>query len=181
MLPWKISHGHLVSLLQRGVKFIFYPCAPYEKQEDKGAGNHYNCPIVTSYPEVLRNNVDELRQDPSITYMDPFLPIYDKDRLAERLCEELLPKFPQLNKKQIYDAVEKAWKEQEAFKEDVKKAGEEALEEIITKGGSGIVLAGRPYHLDPEINHGIPEMINGLGLAVLTEDSVAHLGKLNVH
>ena len=176
--PGKISHGHLVSLLQRGVKFIFYPCAPYEKQEDKGAGNHYNCPIVTSYPEVLRNNVDELRQDPSITYMDPFLPIYDKDRLAERLCEELLPKFPQFNKKQIYDAVEKAWKEQEAFKEDVKKAGEEALEEIITKGGSGIVLAGRPYHLDPEINHGIPEMINGLGLAVLTEDSVAHLGKI---
>ena len=176
--PGKISHGHLVSLLQRGVKFIFYPCAPYEKQEDKGAGNHYNCPIVTSYPEVLRNNVDELRQDPSITYMDPFLPIYDKDRLAERLCEELLSKFPQLNKKQIYDAVEKAWKEQEAFKEDVKKAGEEALEEIITKGGSGIVLAGRPYHLDPEINHGIPEMINGLGLAVLTEDSVAHLGKI---
>ena len=176
--PGKISHGHLVSLLQRGVKFIFYPCAPYEKQEDKGAGNHYNCPIVTSYPEVLRNNVDELRQDPSITYMDPFLPIYDKDRLAERLCEELLPKFPQLNKKQIYDAVEKAWKEQEAFKEDVKKAGEEALEEIITKGGNGIVLAGRPYHLDPEINHGIPEMINGLGLAVLTEDSVAHLGKI---
>ena len=176
--PGKISHGHLVSLLQRGVKFIFYPCAPYEKQEDKGAGNHYNCPIVTSYPEVLRNNVDELRQDPSITYMDPFLPIYDKDRLAERLCEELLPKFPQLKKKQIYDAVEKAWNEQEAFKEDVKKAGEEALEEIITKGGSGIVLAGRPYHLDPEINHGIPEMINGLGLAVLTEDSVAHLGKI---
>ena len=176
--PGKISHGHLVSLLQRGVKFIFYPCAPYEKQEDKGAGNHYNCPIVTSYPEVLRNNVDELRQDPSITYMDPFLPIYDKDRLAERLCEELLPKFPQLNKKQIHDAVEKAWKEQKAFKEDVKKAGEEALEEIITKGGSGIVLAGRPYHLDPEINHGIPEMINGLGLAVLTEDSVAHLGKI---
>ena len=176
--PGKISHGHLVSLLQRGVKFIFYPCAPYEKQEDSGAGNHYNCPIVTSYPEVLRNNVDELRQDPSITYMDPFLPIYDKDRLAERLCEELLPKFPQLKKKQIYDAVEKAWNEQEAFKEDVKKAGEEALEEIITKGGSGIVLAGRPYHLDPEINHGIPEMINGLGLAVLTEDSVAHLGKI---
>ena len=176
--PGKISHGHLVSLLQRGVKFIFYPCAPYEKQEDKGAGNHYNCPIVTSYPEVLRNNVDELRQDPSITYMDPFLPIYDKDRLAERLCEELLPKFPQLKKKQIHDAVEKAWNEQEAFKEDVKKAGEEALEEIITKGGSGIVLAGRPYHLDPEINHGIPEMINGLGLAVLTEDSVAHLGKI---
>ena len=176
--PGKISHGHVVSLIQRGVKFIFYPCAPYEKQEDSGAGNHYNCPIVTSYPEVLRNNVDELRQDPTITYMDPFLPIYDKDRLGQRLCEELLPKFPKLKKHQILDAVEKAWAEQEQFKKDCQKAGEDALEEIITKGGSGIVLAGRPYHLDPEINHGIPEMINGLGLAVLTEDSVAHLGKI---
>lgn len=176
--PGKISHGHVESLIQRGIKFIFYPCAPYEKQEDPGAGNHYNCPIVTSYPEVLRNNIDALRQDPTITYMDPFLPIYDKSRLAERLCEELLPKFPALTKKKIHDAVEKAWAEQEKFKADVQKAGEDALEEIITKGGSGIVLSGRPYHLDPEINHGIPEMINGLGLAVLTEDSVAHLGKI---
>ena len=176
--PGKISHGHVEALIQRGIKFIFYPCAPYEKQEDVGAGNHYNCPIVTSYPEVLRNNIDALRQDPSITYMNPFLPIYDKPRLAERLCEELLPKFSKLTKKQIYDAVDKAWAEQEKFKADCQKAGEDALEEMITKGGSGIVLAGRPYHLDPEINHGIPEMINGLGLAVLTEDSIAHLGKI---
>ncbi len=176
--PGKISHGHVEALIQRGIKFIFYPCAPYEKQEDGGAGNHYNCPIVTSYPEVLRNNIDALRQDSSITYMNPFLPIYDKPRLAERLCEELLPKFSKLTKKQIYDAVDKAWAEQEKFKADCQKAGEDALEEMITKGGSGIVLAGRPYHLDPEINHGIPEMINGLGLAVLTEDSIAHLGKI---
>lgn len=176
--PGKISHGHLVSLLQRGVKFIFYPCAPYEKQEDSGAGNHYNCPIVTSYPEVLRNNVDELRQDSSIKYMDPFLPIYDKPRLAKRLCEELLPSFPSLTEKAICSAVDAAWAEQEKFREDVKNAGEEALEKMIRAGGNGIVLAGRPYHLDPEINHGIPEMINALGLAVFTEDSVAHLGSI---
>ncbi len=176
--PGKISHGHVESLIQRGVKFIFYPCAPYEKQEDSGAGNHYNCPIVTSYPEVLRNNIDSLRQDPSILYMDPFLPIYDKNRLKERLCEELLPKFSLLTPTQIYSAVDKAWDEQEKFRNETKKAGEDALEEIITKGASGIVLAGRPYHLDPEINHGIPEMINGLGLAVFTEDSIAHLGKI---
>ena len=176
--PGKISHGHLESLLQRGVKFIFYPCVPYEKMEDKGAGNHYNCPIVTSYPEVLRNNVDALRQDDSITFMDPFLPIYDKPRLIERLCEELLPKFPSLTKDKIKNAMELGWAEQEKFREEVKQRGEEALEEVITKGGSGIVLAGRPYHLDPEINHGIPELINGLGLAVFTEDSVAHLGAI---
>ena len=176
--PGKISHGHVVSLLQRGVKFIFYPCAPYEKQEDSGAGNHYNCPIVTSYPEVLRNNVDELRQDSSILYMDPFLPIYDKKRLAERLCEELLPKFPALTEKNIKEAVDAAWKEQEKFRLDVQQAGEDALEQMIRAGGNGIVLSGRPYHLDPEINHGIPEMINALGLAVFTEDSVAHLGSI---
>lgn len=176
--PGKISHGHLVSLLQRGVKFIFYPCAPYEKQEDSGAGNHYNCPIVTSYPEVLRNNIDELRQDSSITYMDPFLPIYDKPRLKVRLCEELLPKFPALTEKQINEAVDAAWKEQEKYRHDCQQAGEDALEQMIRAGGNGIVLSGRPYHLDPEINHGIPEMINALGLAVFTEDSVAHLGSI---
>ena len=176
--PGKISHGHVVSLLQQGVKFIFYPCAPYELQEDKGAGNNYNCPIVTSYPEVLRNNVDELRQDDSILYMNPFLPIYDKERLAERLCEELVHQFPALTEKQIYDAVDAAWEEQQKFRDDIQKAGEEALERVIRVGGNGIVLAGRPYHLDPEINHGIPEMVNALGLAVFTEDSVAHLGSI---
>ncbi len=176
--PGKISHGHVESLIQGGCKFIFYPCAPYEKKEDEGAGNHYNCPIVTSYPEVLRNNIDSLRQDSSIRFMNPFLPIYDKSRLAERLAEELLPVFPKLNKEKIYYAVEEAWNEQEKFKADVQQAGEEALEEIIRRGANGIVLAGRPYHLDPEINHGIPEMIHGLGLAVFTEDSIAQLGAI---
>ena len=176
--PGKITHGHVVALLQQGVKFIFYPCAPYELQEDKGAGNHYNCPIVTSYPEVLRNNVEALRQDPDLLYMNPFLPIYDKKRLAERLYEELHVHFPTLTQLQIRDAVDAAWQEQQKFREETQEAGEEALEEVIRAGGSGIVLAGRPYHVDPEINHGIPEMINGLGLAVFTEDSVAHLGSI---
>jgi len=176
--PGKISHGHVMSLLMTGCKFIFYPCAPYEKKEDAGAGNNYNCPIVTSYPEVLRNNIDELRQDPTVKFLDPFLPIYDKARLGERLAEVLMPLFPSLTKEQIFAATEKAWNEQESFKLEVQRAGEEALEEVIRRGGTGIVLAGRPYHLDPEINHGIPELINGLGLAVFTEDSVAHLGEI---
>ena len=175
--PGKISHGHMESLIKAGVKFIFYPCAPYEQTEDTGAGNHYNCPIVTSYPEVLRNNIDDLRQDESITFMNPFLPIYDKKRLAERLYEELFFKFA-IPQEEIEDAVEAAWEEQAKFRREVQLAGEEAIEEIIMRGGNGIVLAGRPYHLDPEINHGIPELINGLGLAVLTEDSVAHLGAI---
>ena len=175
--PGKISHGHMESLIKSGVKFIFYPCAPYEQTEDTGAGNHYNCPIVTSYPEVLRNNIDDLRQNEEITFMNPFLPIYDKKRLAERLFEELFFKFA-IPQEEIEQAVDAAWEEQAKFRREVQLAGEEAIEEIIRRGGNGIVLAGRPYHLDPEINHGIPELINGLGLAVLTEDSVAHLGSI---
>ncbi len=175
--PGKISHGHIEALLKDGVNFIFYPCAPYEQIEDPGAGNHYNCPIVTSYPEVLRNNVDALRRDKHVTFMNPFLPIDNKEGLARRLFEELGEMFS-ITRGEIDEAVDAAWKEQEAFRQEVRRKGEEALQEIERRGVTGIVLAGRPYHIDPEINHGIPELICGLGLAVLTEDSVAHLGNV---
>ena len=175
--PAKITHGHITHLLRVGCRFIFYPCAPYEQIEDAGADNHYNCPIVTSYSEVLRNNVDALRQDERVLFMNPFLPIDHKERLAERLFEELSPHFS-VTREQVARAVDAGWKEQEKFRAEVRQAGEEALEEMILRGGNGIVLSGRPYHLDPEINHGIPEMINGLGLAVFTEESVAHLAKV---
>jgi len=176
--PGKISHGHVETLIKAGVKFIFYPCAPYERIEDPGVGNHYNCPIVTSYPEVLKNNMDQLRQDESITYMDPFLPIDDEARLAERLSEELGKKFD-VTRAEVKAAVRAAWVEQEAFRDETARKGEEAVAEIRERGLKGVVLAGRPYHLDPEINHGIPELLTGLGLAVLTEDSVAHLGSVD--
>ena len=176
--PGKISHGHLESLIKMGCTFIFYPCVPYEKKEDKGAGNHFNCPVVTSYPEVLKNNIDELRENSDIFFMNPFLPIYDKPRLCERFYEELHKQFPAITKDEVFAAVEAGWSEQEQFKREVERAAEDALEQLVVTGGSGVVLAGRPYHLDPEINHGIPEMIHGLGLAVFTEDSVAHLGSV---
>ncbi|OHT04974.1 CoA-substrate-specific enzyme activase [Tritrichomonas foetus] len=175
--PGKITHGHIETLLKDGVKFIFYPCAPYEIKEDQTAGNHFNCPIVTSYPEVLRNNIDCLRQDDSIIYMNPFLPINNKKRLGDRLIEELSDKF-NIPPNEIKEAVESAWEEQEKFRNDVHEMGVKAIEEINQRGLKGIVLSGRPYHLDPEINHGIPELINGLGLAVLTEDSIAQLSKV---
>ncbi len=173
--PGKISHGHVESLLKAGVKFIFYPCAPYEQIEDPGVGNHYNCPIVTSYPEVLKNNMDELRQNKTITFMNPFLPIDDEKRLGERLFEEMGAQFG-LSAEEVTTAVHAAWLEQEAFRDETARKGEEVIAEIRERGLKGVVLAGRPYHLDPEIHHGIPELLNGLGLAVLTEDSVAHLG-----
>jgi predicted CoA-substrate-specific enzyme activase len=175
--PGKIAHGHIESLLKAGVKFIFYPCVPYEQKEDAGAGNHYNCPIVTSYPEALRNNIDALRHGEGIVFLDPFLPIYDRTRLAERLNEEVGARFgiPQAD---VSRALGAAWREQAKFRREVQEKGEEALEEIIRYGARGVVLAGRPYHLDAEINHGIPELLAGLGLAVFTEDSVAHLGRV---
>ncbi len=173
--PGKITHGHVEALLKAGVKFIFYPCAPYEQVEDPGVGNHYNCPIVTSYPEVLRNNMDALRQDDSIRFMNPFLPIDDEKCLVERLFEELGGEFG-ISLEEITSAVRDGWAEQDAFRDEVARKGEETIAEIHERGLKGIVLAGRPYHLDPEIHHGIPELLTGLGLAVLTEDSVAQLG-----
>lgn len=175
--PGKIAHGHVEALLKAGVKFIFYPCAPYEQIEDPGVGNHYNCPIVTSYPEVLKNNMDALRQDETITFMDPFLPIHDEAHLAVRLFEEMGAHFD-ISQAEITAAVRDAWLEQQAFRDETAQKGEEAVAEIKERGLKGIVLAGRPYHLDPEIHHGIPELIVGLGMAVLTEDSVAHLGSI---
>jgi len=175
--PGKIVHGAIEWLLKRGVKNIFYPCIPYESKEDKTANNHYNCPIVTSYPEVIKNNIEVFRHSTDVRYMNPFLPIFDKKALKARLFEVLGDMFS-ISKREIEHAVDVAWAEQERFRSDVKTAGINTLKELHKKNIRGIVLAGRPYHIDPELNHGIPELLTGLGLAVFTEDSLAHLGKV---
>lgn len=175
--PGKIVHGAIEWLLKRGVKNIFYPCIPYESKEDKTANNHYNCPIVTSYPEVIKNNIEVFRHSTDVRYMNPFLPIFDKKALKARLFEVLAGMFS-ISKREIEHAVDVAWAEQERFRSDVKTAGINTLKELHKKNIRGIVLAGRPYHIDPELNHGIPELLTGLGLAVFTEDSLAHLGKV---
>ena len=175
--PGKISHGHIEALLKAGVTTIFYPCIPYETKEDPKSNNHFNCPVVTSYPEVLKNNIDALRQDEHIRFLNPFLPLYNEKRLGERLHEEL-NKYWNIPLAEIRAAVRKAKEEAEAVKKETQFQGEAAFRRMKEQGLIGVVLAGRPYHLDPEINHGIPELLTGLGLAVLTEDSVAHLGKL---
>ena len=175
--PGKIVHGAIEWLLKRGVKNIFYPCIPYESKEDKTANNHYNCPIVTSYPEVIKNNIEIFRHSTDVRYMNPFLPIFDKKALKARLFEVLGGMFS-ISKREIEHAVDVAWAEQERFRSDVKTAGINTLKGLHKKNIRGIVLAGRPYHIDPELNHGIPELLTGLGLAVFTEDSLAHLGKV---
>ncbi|MDR2202259.1 MAG: 2-hydroxyacyl-CoA dehydratase [Clostridiales bacterium] len=171
--PAKLVHGHIASLVKSGCKFIFYPCVPYEMVEDKNADNHYNCPVVGTYPEVIRNNMNEVF-GADVKFLAPFVPYNNLKRLKERLCEE----FPDIPRAELYAAADEARKEDERFKSDVRKMGEKTLKTLKSAGGRGIVLAGRPYHLDPEINHGIPEMINAYGFAVLTEDSVCHLNKI---
>ena len=171
--PAKLAHGHISWLLKQGVKFIFYPCIPYERNEDPSAVNHYNCPIVTSYAENIKNNVDEL-EDPDIRFMNPFLALTSEQILAD----ELVKVFPQIPEEEVREACHAGWEEMAAMRRDIEKKGEETLKWMEETGHRGIVLAGRPYHIDPEIHHGIPDMINSYDIAVLTEDSVSHLAPL---
>lgn len=171
--PAKLSHGHIEWLIKNGAEIIFYPSLPYEMDCGGKGDNHYNCPVVATYGEVIKNSIPELREH-SVNFMNPFLPIYDRERMAERLVEEFNPLG--VSGTEIGEALAAAYNEDERFKNDIRAKGEEVLAMLEKTGLRGIVLAGRPYHLDPEINHGIPEMINGYGFAVLTEDSVAHLG-----
>ena len=170
--PAKLSHGHIISLIQSGIKTIFYPCMPYSRKEYEKADNHYNCPIVISYSEVLKNNVEELK-NPDIKFLNPFLP-FDAKNLTKRILE--LDEFKEynFNKKELMEAAQKAEDEYQHFKNDIYEKGKEAIEYIDKHNLKGIVLAGRPYHSDPEINHGIDTLITSLGLCVLTEDSVAN-------
>ncbi len=175
--PAKLTHGHVMWLIRHGITTIFYPCIPYERNETVDAPNHYNCPIVTSYPENIKNNMEELRTE-QIRFLHPFLALDNQDALEKRLYEELAPYY-EIPFSEIRDALDAAFSEADRVKEDLRRKGEETLAYIKNRGIHGIVLAGRPYHIDPEINHGIPELITSYGLAVLTEDSVSHLADVD--
>ncbi|WFD10936.1 2-hydroxyacyl-CoA dehydratase [Tepidibacter hydrothermalis] len=174
--PVKLSHGHIMSLVEKDVDMIFYPCVFYEKKEFKHSDNNLNCALVISYPEVIKNNMKILKEK-NIEFIDPFVTLDNKKALSKVLYETF--KNHGIKKSEIDIALKLALKENEQFKEDIRKKGEETLEYLKDTGKKGIVLCGRPYHIDPEINHGIPELITNLGMAVLTEDSVAHLGKID--
>lgn len=171
--PAKLAHGHIAALISQGIKRIFYPSIIHERQEQEQANNHFNCPMVISYPEVISQNMDMIAEN-GVVLIRPFLPYDNKKQLAACLYREFKPWG--IKKGEITKAVDKAWQEDQHFKQDLRRKGEEVLAQIKASGRKGIVLAGRPYHIDPEINHGIPEIINHYGLAVFTEDSIAHLG-----
>lgn len=197
--PAKIVHGHIEWLIRKGQKFIFYPCVPYERNETPEAGNHYNCPMVTSYAENIKNNVESLEEN-SILFMKPFVAFTNEKVLTEQLVkvfvhpkriedsikpvgsltlEKIKEQFRKwsFTEEEIRHAAHEAWEELLKSREDTERKGEETLLWMEKSGHRGIVLAGRPYHVDPEIHHGIPELIASYGFAVLTEDSVSHLAK----
>lgn len=178
--PAKLVHGHIMWLIKQGLDYIFYPCIPYERKEVPGANNHYNCPIVTSYGENIKNNVDELK-DGTIHYVNPFMSFENEKILADRLVEYFKEKDNpvKIPETEIRTAVSAGWKELGAVKTDIQNKGEEVVAWLSDNNKKGIVLAGRPYHVDSEINHGIPELINSYGIAVLTEDSVSHLAQVD--
>ena len=170
--PAKLAHGHVTWLIRQGIKFIFYPALFYERNEFEDANNHYNCPIVTSYSENIKNNVEEIAGG-EITFRNPFMSFRDLGTVTDALTKE----FTEIPAAEIAVACEKGWQELANARHDMEKKGEETLEYLRQTGKRGIVLAGRPYHVDPEINHGIPELITSYDMAVLTEDSISHLAK----
>ena len=171
--PAKLVHGHIMDLVEKGVKKIFYPCMPYNMEDDMNrTGNHYNCPVVASYAENIRNNMDVLRNE-EIKFMEPFLPINDPKKMLIRLTEAFASE--NIRPSELKEAMEAGYKELEQYREDVRQKGAEILRTAKEKNLPVILLVGRPYHLDPEINHGIPEMIQSYNLAIVSEDSVYHM------
>ena len=170
--PAKLAHGHVSWLINQKVDFIFYPALFYERNEFDEANNHYNCPIVTSYSENIKNNVEEIGRG-EVILRNPFLSFRDLKTVSEALVKE----FKELPVEEVMEAARLGWEELANARTDMQAKGEEVLAYLKESGKRGIVLAGRPYHIDPEINHGIPELITSYDIAVLTEDSVSHLGK----
>ena len=168
--PAKLAHGHVQWLINQGVTTIFHPCVFYEHQEDESAQNHYNCPMVAASPENLNNNVEDVTGGRA-RIVKPFLALTSEKIAADRLARVFREEWA-IPGKETRAAVHAAWEEQLSAKADVLRYGREALDWMQQNGRRGIVLAGRPYHIDPEINHGIPELVASYGLAVLTEDSI---------
>ena len=169
--PAKLSHGHINALAKENVDAIFYPCMSYNFDE-KAGDNHYNCPVVAYYPEVLKDNCRELD---NIPFIFDFIDLSNRDEFIKRYPLMLQKHFPNLKTDDIVEAIHAAYKEYDVHMEDIRKKGKEIIEKARKENKHIIVLAGRPYHVDPEVNHGIDKLITRLGAAVITEDSISYL------
>ena len=170
--PAKLVHGHVKWLLNKGIKTIFYPCVSYEENLVPDTDNHYNCPVVANYPVVIGANMPELREE-GVRYMRPYFNMANHELMIDRIVEEFA--WADVTREEAETAVKAAYAENEVFKHDVQMEGLKALAYMKEHNCRGIVLAGRPYHIDPEVNHGIPETICALGMVVLSEDSICEL------
>ncbi|RAX58671.1 2-hydroxyglutaryl-CoA dehydratase [Helicobacter monodelphidis] len=193
--PAKLVHGHIENLLEKGVDTLFYPCMSYNfestDQHQDNSTNNYNCPVVAYYPELLNANVDKLK---NVRFLYPYMGLHKKDDFYKKsvkfFTQELNPLHKQnlisksldfftkglkASEKEFREALQKAYEFRHQWLDDIKAYGEKVLDIIHQKNLKAIVLCGRPYHIDPEINHGIDKLINSLGLVVLSEDSIAHL------
>ena len=175
--PAKLAHGHVQWLINNGVENIFYPSIAYERNETPKANNHYNCPMVVSYPENIKNNVEDIKNK-NINFIQPFLSMESLSVLTQGLAKIFTSPDYNFTYNDIKEAAAKGWAELETVRKDIQEKGKEALKWMVDNKAQGIVLAGRPYHIDPEINHGIPEIITSYGIALLTEDSISNLGKV---
>ena len=174
--PAKLVHGHIINLIEKGIKRIFYPCVIFEEKEDKNSQNQFNCPIVMSYPEVIKNNLDILKEK-HIDLMIPFFSFESKEILKKTILEEF-EKFD-ISEEEVQSALDLAWEERLNFRKDLKNKALEIIKDLEKTGKIGVVLCGRPYHCDKEIHHGIPNIINSFGIAVLTGDAVASISSLD--
>ena len=169
--PAKLMHGHIENLLEKGVDAIFYPCMTYNLDEER-ATNHYNCPVVAYYPELLKANVSALAD---FDFMMPYFELADKKRFTKHAVKYFCGKYPQIKKKQVIAAVEDAYMAQDEYYIDVRIEGQRAIRYADEHGLDVAVIAGRPYHVDPEINHGIDQLIASFGLVIVSEDAVWQL------
>lgn len=169
--PAKLAHGHVLDLVDKGVKDIFFPCIPFEQKNFTSQDDSFNCPVVIGYPELLVHNLDAMH-DSGVNFIHEFLPL-DETMLPLRLRS--IPLFAGIPLIELEEAVQTGFSEMETFHKDMQEAGEKLVAELASSNTLGLVLAGHPYHVDPEVHHGVAELVTSCGMAVLTEDSVAHL------
>jgi len=187
--PAKLMHGHIENLISKNVTNIFYPCMTYNFDE-KISDNHYNCPVVAYYPELLKSNMNSLNnmnKSNDINFMMPYLDVSNKNLFIKKFTEFIYglniinDSNGKVNKKTIKNAVNKAYLSQDLYFEITLAEGGRAIKFAEDNNLKLIVLCGRPYHIDPEINHGIDKMLNSFGCVIITEDVASALIKIKPH
>ncbi len=173
--PAKLLHGHVINLLNKGVDTILYPCMSYNVEESD-TDNHYNCPVVAYYSEVIKANVKPLSKE-GVTYLKPYVNLSERSHFPEKIYEYLVEYYPFLTKSQVKKASDKAFDEYEKYKGIIARQGDYIVKKAREEGKTIIVLSGRPYHIDPLINHGIDKLIVGYNCVVVSEDVIARLNK----